>query len=106
MELLLQSHDGIIDILPSLPEKWKEGEFEHFKARGNIDVSVKWTEGIPWKICVVSENDARLVLGNKHIGDMTVRDYEGVEIVSEFCKKKGTRGFNAKAGVIYSLTIS
>ncbi|MCI8800401.1 MAG: hypothetical protein HFH88_11405 [Lachnospiraceae bacterium] len=106
LELLLQSHDGIIDILPSLPEKWKEGEFEHFKARGNIDVSVKWTEGIPWKICVVSENDARLVLGNKHIGDMTVRDYEGVEIVSEFCKKKGTRGFNAKAGVIYSLTIS
>lgn len=44
-EALLQSHDGVITILPALPEKWTKGEISGLKARGNITVSIRWVNG-------------------------------------------------------------
>lgn len=45
-EMLLQSHGGFIELLPAIPESWRKvGSFSGLKARGNIEVSVKWSEG-------------------------------------------------------------
>jgi alpha-L-fucosidase 2 len=44
-EMLLQSHDDCIDVLPALPDAWAEGEFKGFKARGGFTVSAKWQGG-------------------------------------------------------------
>ena len=44
-DALLQSHDGVITILPALPEKWTKGELSRLKARGNITVSIRWENG-------------------------------------------------------------
>ena len=44
-EMLLQSHDGFIDILPALPDAWSSGEFTGLMARGGYQVSAKWVEG-------------------------------------------------------------
>ena len=45
-EMLLQSHEGFVELLPAIPEKWqKEGSFSGLKARGGIVVSCRWKEG-------------------------------------------------------------
>jgi alpha-L-fucosidase 2 len=44
-EMILQSQDSIIDLLPSLPEAWKDGEARGLCARGGFVVDFSWDEG-------------------------------------------------------------
>lgn len=44
-EILLQSHAGQIELLPTLPQAWANGSVSGIRARGNITVDMKWKDG-------------------------------------------------------------
>ena len=63
-EMLIQSQDGFINLLPALPDSWKEGNKEGnlygFKVRGGATIDMKWKEGKPVEIILTGGWDPNI----------------------------------------------
>lgn len=76
-EMLLQSHAGCIDILPSLPSAWQAGEFRGLVARGNFTVDAAWANCLATEIRILSNSGGVLRVRYPRIAEAMVRLGDG-----------------------------
>ncbi|MES2391707.1 MAG: glycoside hydrolase N-terminal domain-containing protein, partial [Acidobacteriota bacterium] len=96
-EMLLQSHDGSIRLLPALPQLWSSGKVTGLRARGGLEVS------LTWKDHSITEATLSATLNRKH----TLIVHTGQRIVSiagtSITHTDGGATFTAQTGHTYTL---
>jgi alpha-L-fucosidase 2 len=79
-EMLLQSHAGVLHLLPALPSAWPEGKITGLRARGGFEVDIEWKGGRLTRATVTS------TLG----GNCRLRTAEKVRVSARVQEATGT----------------
>ena len=79
-EMLIQSQTDKIQLLPALPEAWKNGEVKGLCARGGFVVDMKWEEGKLVRVKVFSKAGGACKLQNSN-HDIKIKTQAGKSYV-------------------------
>lgn len=98
-EMLIQSHEGVIDLLPALPDEWSEGDFNGVCARGGFELKMRWKDKEITSVEVLSKfgNPCRINAGGKF---KVTKDGKMVHIKSN---DDASISFETSEGGIYTL---
>lgn len=80
-EMLVQSTENEIHLLPALPDAWSEGSVKGICARGGFEISMDWENGALRKVIVSSKNGGNTRLICKYTQkDISLQKGEQIEI--------------------------
>ena len=99
-EMLLQSNHGYMNLLPALPEAWKDGSVYGIMARGNFEVSMTWEDSHLKEACIKSNRGTKAVVQTEDASLATVKDIDGNSIFVNTLSKDRIE-FATEVGKIY-----
>lgn len=104
IEMLIQSHDGAIDLLPAIPADWQSGSFKGINTREGATVDVEWSEGKPVTAQINAAKSGNLKIRNKYVGKATVKNAIGDEVPASISSDGTELTFYATENSTYTLT--
>ena len=96
-ETLLQSHTGLLELLPALSPDWAEGRVTGLRARGGYTVDMTWADGKLTEATLVADRDGEAAIA----GETLTVTADGAPIPTHAVENGFA--FEAKAGVVYRL---
>ncbi|KIQ25453.1 alpha-L-fucosidase [Flavobacterium sp. MEB061] len=101
IEMLMQSQNKEIHLLPALPDAWTDGEIKGITAKGNFTVAIKWNDGKMTQATIISNNG-----GKCSVRAAVPFVIEKLNIKSEKSSIGYTAVFETKKGISYSIVSS
>ncbi|HRN58322.1 MAG TPA: hypothetical protein PLL71_17805, partial [Agriterribacter sp.] len=95
-EMLVQSNEGYVDLLPAVPAEWNAGEVNGLKVRGGFEINITWKDRKPVQLNIHSSSGMLFRL-KKTGGTLTIRDGRG-KLIKPRPREKGIIEFPTKAG--------
>lgn len=77
-EMLMQSHDGFVFLLPALPKEWTNGQVKGLVARGGLTIDIDWQGGQLSKAVIHAQHS-----GKYHIRSRVALKSRGLKRIKE-----------------------
>ncbi len=103
-EMLLQSHNGYIELLPCLPKSWDSGSFSGLVARGGFEIDAHWGQGKA-KFNIRSKNDGNIRLKYPGISGANVKSSNSTNVFSSV-EDGQILSFPSEKGLEYTINVN
>ncbi len=102
-EMLLQSNQGYIDLLPALPDQWQDGHVDGLVARGNFIIDMTWKNKKIQNAKITSQNGGDVTIQSPSIASSIVKDEKG-NIVQTSTISNDRISFHTEKGKSYTIS--
>lgn len=102
-EMIIQSHEGYIELLPAVPKAWETGSVEGFVTRGNFEIFFDWNKNKISSVKIISKSGGVCQLKYSQLKSARIKNSNG-ETIPYVKKPNSTIEFNTCKSNEYILT--
>ncbi len=103
-EMLLQSHEEVLRLLPALPKVWPQGQVTGLKARGGLEVDISWSGGKPLEVTLRPQISRRQKIAVPNQISKVMAKESGKPVNAQV--SGGVLEVDLKAGAVYRVTMA